>query len=73
MAVTMIQMWTYTWKYLVIYAGLIRGQVPVKACLDFLVKCTRVPRNIQVLRKMFNVCGSLENVLKELGRAHNII
>ena len=62
--VTMIQMWTYMWKYLVTYVGLICGRVPGKACLDCLVKCTRVPKIVQVLRKMFNDCESLERVGK---------
>ena len=49
---------------MVMYMGLIHRQVLLKAHLDFLVKCTRVPKNVQVLRKMFNDCKSLGRVGK---------
>ena len=73
MVVTMIQMWTYACKCLVMYMEVMHGLELLKAYSDFLVKCTRVPKNVQILGKKFNDCRSLETIWKELGRAHNII
>ena len=51
-AVTTIQMWSYTWKVQSRMWDRVLVEVPVKAYSDFLVKCTGVPRSVQVLRKM---------------------